>query len=58
MNVDQNEEGAYAVRSVGSFMGAGVEYLVTADAEVRVDGQWVPLYPELPDNALKGIAVI
>jgi hypothetical protein len=58
MGVDQ-EDGAYAVRGVGSFMGAGVEYLVPSDAEVRVNGQWVPLYPELPeDNSLKGITVI
>jgi hypothetical protein len=59
MGVDQNEEGAYAVQGISSFMGAGDEYLVITEAVARVDGQWVPLYPELPtEGTVKGITVI
>ena len=59
LGVDQNDEGAYCVTGVGSFMGAGTEYLVSAEATVRINGEWGALYPELPDEgACKGITVI
>jgi len=46
---DRDEEGQFAIRGekIASFMGAGEEFVLSDDVEVRVDGEWKPLIPML-----------
>lgn len=46
---DRNEEGEYEIRGekIVSFMGAGEEFVLSDDVEVKVEGEWRPLIPML-----------
>lgn len=49
-HADREEDGSFAVRNdeeVVSFLGAGEEYILPDNVEVKIDGEWKPLIPML-----------
>lgn len=49
VHADKDDDGNALIRgsNISSFLGAGIEYCLGDDTEVRVDGEWVPLIPLL-----------